>query len=74
MFNTIGGPLSTGFFSGIYMVKMENEVATLLKTDERKCWRYSFQKVNDYHQHIKLNVEINPTKFFNTKLNCVNGI
>ena len=37
MFNTIGGPVSAGFFSGIYMVKMENEVATLLKTDERKC-------------------------------------
>ena len=68
------------------MVKLENEAVTPLKP--KFYWRYAndifnrynknveyilFSRLNNY-QNMKITIEINPTKFLDKQLNCVNGI
>ena len=77
-------------FSDICMVKMENEAVAPLKPklsrryvdnifNRRKkilknCWRYSFKRVNNYHQNIWLTIEINSANFIIHKIEYANGI
>ena len=82
---TMGGPLSVTF-SDIYMIKMENDIVTPMKpifyrrfvdeftTEERKGENdMLFDRLNSYHPKIKLTLELNPSKFLDTKLICQNG-
>ena len=80
---TMGGPLSFTF-SDIYMVKMENDVVTLSKSifynrfvdDVYSRWELGdnvlFDRLNNYHPNIKLTIEVNPSKFLDTKLTNIN--
>ena len=83
---TMGGPLSVTF-SDIFMVKMENEIVSPLRPmfyrryvddifNRRKkdSEDILFNNLNNYHRKIKMTIEIQPSKFLDTKLNCVNGI
>ena len=81
---TMGGPLSVTF-SDIYMVKMENDVVIPSKPifyhrfvddiySRRKLGdNVLFDRLNSYHPNIKLTIEVNPSKFLNTKLINING-
>ena len=80
----MGGPLSVTF-SDIYMVKMENDIVTPSKPvfycrfgDNIYCrWKLGnnvlFELLNNYHPNIKLTIEVNPSKFLDTKLTNING-
>ena len=81
---TMGGPLSVTF-SDIYMVKMENDVVMPSKPifylrfvdDIYSRWKLGdnvlFDRLNNYHPNIKLTIEVNPSKFLDTKLTNING-
>ena len=81
---TMRGPLSVTF-SDIYMVKMENDVVILSKPifyckfvdgiySRRKLGDgVLFDQLNSYHPNIKLTMEVNPSKFLDTKLTNING-
>ena len=82
---TMGGPLSVTF-SDIYMVKMENDVVAPSKhifyhrfvDDIYSRWKLGdnllFDQLNNYHPNIKLTIELNPSKFLDTKLSNINGV
>ena len=82
---TMGGPLSVTF-SDIYMVKMENDVVIPSKPifyrrfvddiySRRKLGdNVLFERLNSYHLNIKLTIEVNPSKFLDTKLTNIYGI
>ena len=81
---TMGGPLSVTF-SDIYMVKMENDVVTPSKpifyrrfvddiyTRQKLGDNVLFDQLNNDHPKMKLTLEVNPSKFLDTKLTNVNG-
>ena len=81
----MGGPLSVAF-SDIYMVKIENGVVIPSKPIYYHRFVddiYSRQKLednvlfdwlNNYHPKIKLTIEVNPSKFLDTKLTNINGV
>ena len=81
---TMGGPLSVTF-SEIYMVKIENDVVILSKPifycrfvdgiySRRKFGNnVLFDQLNYYHPNIKLTIEVNPSKFLDTKLSNISG-
>ena len=81
---TMGGPLSVTF-SDIYMVKMKNDVVIPSKPiiyrrfvddiySRRKLGdNVLFDRLNSYHPNIKLTIEVNPSKFLDTKLTNING-
>ena len=81
---TMGEPLSVTF-SDIYMVKMENDVVIPSKSifyrssvddiySRRKLGDYVLlERLNSYHPDIKLVIEVNPSKFLDTKLTNING-
>jgi len=80
---TMGGSLSVTFCD-IYMTKMENEVVLPIKpifykryvddiySRRKKGDNYLFNRMNSYHPNIKLTIELNPSKFLDTKLKCIN--
>ena len=79
----MGGPLSVTF-SDIYMVKMENDVIPSkpifygrFVADIYSKWKLGdnvlFDQLNSYHPNIKLTIEVNPSKFLDTKLTNING-
>ena len=68
------------------MVKMENEVVRPLKPkfyrryvddiyNRRRKDEFDkvFYELNNYHQNIKLTIELNPSKFLDTELICKEG-
>ena len=81
---TMGRPLSVTF-SDIYMVKMENDVVVPSKPifyrrfvddiySRRKLGdNILFNRLNSYHPNIKLTIEVNTSKFLDTKLSNING-
>ena len=80
---TMGGPLSVTF-SDIYMVKMENDVVIPSKPIFYCRFVdgiYSRQKLGDNvlldrlnsYPNIKLTIEVNPSRFLDTKLTNING-
>ena len=81
---TVEGPLSVTF-SDIYMVKMENDVAIPSKPtfycrfvhdiySRRKLGdNVLFGQLNSYHRNSKLTIEVNPSKFLDTKLTNISG-
>ena len=81
----MGGPL-TVILSDIWMVKMENNIVVPHKPifykryvdniiNHRKKHEEDllFKKLNDYHPKIKLAIEINPPKFFDTETIILNN-
>ena len=80
----MGGPLSVTF-SDINMVKMENDVVIPSKPmfyrrsvdDIYSRWKWGdnvlFDQLNSYHPNIKLTIEVNSSKFLDTKLTNING-
>ena len=72
-------------FSDIYMVKMVNDVVMLYKPffyrrfvddiySRRKLGdNVLFDRLNSYHPNIKLTIEVNPSKFLDTKITNING-
>ena len=80
----MGGQLSVTF-SDIYMVKIENDVVIPSKPvsyrrfvddiySRRKLGdNVLFDRLNNYHPNIKLTIEVNPSKFLDTKLTNING-
>ena len=82
----MGGTISV-VLSNIFCVKMEFDVVKPLKTKVYKRYFddiYSkriknqpdklFEKLNNYHPNIKLTIEVNPSKFFDTEVMLKNGI
>ena len=81
---TLGGPLSVTF-SDIYMVRMENDAVISSKpifyhrfvggiySRQRLGESVLFYQLNNYHPNIKLTIEVNPSKFLDTKLTNING-
>ena len=79
---TMGGPLSFTF-SHIYMVKMESDVVIPSKSifycrflddiySRQKLGNsILFDQLNSYHPNIKLNTEVNPSKYLDTKLTSI---
>ena len=77
---TMGGALCVTF-SDIYMVKMENYVVIPSKhmfycrfvddiySRQKLGNNALFDQLNNYHQNIKLTIEVNPSKFSDTKFN-----
>ena len=75
----MGGPISV-VFADIYMCKMEDVVAPLKPifykryVDDTYVRRKKnttdelFEKLNTYHDNIKLTIEENPTKFLDTEI------
>ena len=76
----MGGPISV-VFTDIYMCKMEDDVVAPLKlifykryVDDTYIRRKKnatdelFEKLNTYHDNIKLTIEENPTKFLDTEI------
>ena len=73
----MGGPISVAF-ADIYMCKMEHDVVAPIKpifykqyVDNTYVRRNNtkvelFEKLNTYHDNIKLTIEENPTKFLDT--------
>ena len=72
----MGGPLSV-ILADIHMVRTENEVVTPMKAPFCKHFvdaKYSrrdksqqdvlFEDLNNFHQNIKLNIEVNPENCF----------
>ena len=82
---TKGGPLSVTF-SDIYMVKMENDIVTPSKpifyprfvddiySRQKLGDNVLFDRLNNYHPNIKFTIEVNPSKFLDTKLTNINGV
>ena len=80
----MGGPLSITF-SDMYMVKMENDVVTPSKpifyrrfvddiySRRKLADNVLFDRLNNYHPHIILTIEKNPSMFLDTKLTNING-
>ena len=82
----MGGPISV-VLSIIFCVKMEFDVVKPLKPKLYKRYvndSYTkriknqpdklFEKLNNYHPNIKLAIEVNPSKFLDTKIMIKNGI
>ena len=77
----MGGTISVVLMH-IICVKIEFNVIKLLKSKLYKCYVadiYSkqiklFEKLNNYHQNIKLTVEVNSSKFLDTEIMIKNGI
>ena len=81
---TMGGPLSVTF-SDIHLVKMENDVVISSKpifylrfvdeiySRQKLGDNVLFNQLNNYHPNIKLTIQINPSKFLDTKLTNING-
>ena len=76
----MGGPISV-VFADLYMCKMEDDVVAPLKpifykryVDDTYVRRKKnttdelFEKLNTYHDNIKLTIEENPTKFLDTEI------
>ena len=80
----MGGQLSVTF-SDIYMVKMENDVVILSKlifyrrfVDDIYSRQNSgdnglFDWLNNYHPNVKLTIEVNSSRFLDTKLTSISG-
>ena len=71
-------------FSDTDMVKMENDVVItskpmlyrrFLDDYSRRKWgdNVLFDQLNSYHPNIKLTIEVNSSKFLDTKLTNING-
>ena len=81
---TMGGPLSVTF-SDIYMVKMENDVVIPSKpifyhrfVDDiysrlKLGDNILFDQLNSYHPNMKLTIEVNLSRFLDSKLTNING-
>ena len=69
---TMGGPLSVTF-SDIYMVKMENDVVDDTYSRQKLGDNVLFDQLNSYYPNIKLTIEVNPSKFLDTKLTNISG-
>ena len=81
---TMGGSLSVTF-SEIYMVKMKNDVVAPSKPsfyrrfvdDIYSRWKLGdnvlFDQLDNYHPNIKLTIEVNPSKYLDTKHTNING-
>ena len=82
---TMGGPLSV-ILSDIYIIKMENDIVRPLQPkfyrryvddiyNRRRKDEFDkvFYELNNYHQNIKLTIELNPSKFLDTELICKEG-
>ena len=81
---TMGGPLSVTF-GDIYMVKMKNDVVIPSKSifyhrfaddiysRQKLGGNALFDQLNSYHSNITLSIEVNPSKFLDTKLTNNNG-
>ena len=80
---TMRGPLSVTF-SDIYMVKMEDDVIPSkpifyhrFLDDIYSRWKLGdnvlFDRLNSFHPNIKLTIEVNLSKFLDTKLTNING-
>ena len=82
---SMGGPLSV-ILSDIWMTKMENEI--VIPKQPKFYKRYVddiinrrkinepdelFHDLNNFHNNINLTIEVNPTKFLDTKLSIING-
>ena len=81
----MGGPLSVTL-SNIYMAKMKNDIVENHKPKFYKCYvdgiinrreksevDLLFNDLNNYHQNIKLILELNPKRFLETNLEFQNG-
>ena len=80
----MGGPLSVTL-SDIYKFKMENDVSVpstftfycRFVDDIYSRWKLGdnvlFDQLNNYHPNIKLTIEVNPSKFLDTKLTNINS-
>ena len=69
------GPLSVSDVSDIYMIKMEEDVTYKIEILSTFCRWYIreeksklFYEINTFHKNIKLIIEINPSKFLNTRI------
>ena len=81
---TMGGPLSVTF-SHLYMFKMENDVVIPSKAifyhrfvdDIYSRWKLGdivlLDRLSSNHRNIKLIIEVNPSKFLDTKLTNIDG-
>ena len=82
---TMGGPLSV-IMSDIFMTKLENDVVRpfnppfykrfvddCITKRKRNEHDKLFELINNYHRNIKFTIEIQPTKFLDTKLINENG-
>ena len=82
----MGGSLSVSL-SDIYMAKMEDDavekyqpkfykryVDDIIKCRKKKQAGLFFNDLNNYHQNIKLTLELNPKKLLDTNLEFHNGI
>ena len=80
----IGSPISVTF-TDIYMVKLGNVIVAPFKPklymkyvdmfNRRKdnTNEILFERLNNYHPKIKLTIELDPEKFLDTRLICVDG-
>ena len=80
---TMGGPQSVTF-RDIYLVKMEKDV--VIPSKPIFCRRFAddmysrrklrdnvlFDRLNSYYANIKFTIEVNPSKFLDTKLTTIN--
>ena len=77
---TMGGPLSV-IFSNIYLTKLENDIVVPMKplfyrrfVDDvinkrrKNTPDLLLDKLNSYHPRIKFTIEVNPTRFLDTKV------
>ena len=76
----MGGPLSVTF-ANIFLTKLENEIVRPIEPTFYKRFVDDvinrrvinqpdrlFNLINNYHQHIRFTIEVNPTKFLDTNL------
>ena len=68
----MGGPISV-VFANIYMYKMEDDVVARFTDDtygrrKKNTKDELFEKLNRYHDNIKLMTEEKPTKFLDTEV------
>ena len=82
---TMGGPLSVTL-SDIHMTRCENDIVIpnspiyyrryvddIFTRRKKNTNDILFENMNNYHENIKLTIELNPTKFLDTKLTLING-
>ena len=69
---TMGRQLSVTF-SDIYMVKMETDFEDDIYSWRKLRGNVLFDRLKSYHRDIKLTIEVNGSKFLDTKLTNSNG-
>ena len=60
-------------FSDIYMVKMETDFEDDIYSRRKLRGNVLFDRLKSYHRDIKLTIEVNGSKFLDTKLTNSNG-